>query len=307
MDEQHNPRKSELKFLERLSMEELEALLKFSGDPDDVELLFDTVVEEVIAREREKPTGRLPDVNAAWDEFQMMYQKMPDGEMLPPPSTEEAVSVSADENGSFPLAASATDRPGRISFLKVFRIAAVMAAAVVLSLALMVGVQAMGADVFGALARWTDDTFHFETHIDTKDEQSFLNNVAPNAFGTINISGEYMPTKCPNGFSLMELNATQSEEKTSVLASFSNESNECFYIRIDQYSQREDINYQTFEIEADSITEYTSRGKTFFIFSNSDIITAVWADGSSTLQRIWGELTIEELKTILDSIGDSKR
>ena len=43
MDEQHNPLKSELKFLERLSIEELEALLKLSGDPNDVELLFDTV------------------------------------------------------------------------------------------------------------------------------------------------------------------------------------------------------------------------------------------------------------------------
>lgn len=77
MDEQHNPLKSELKFLERLSIEELEALLKLSGDPDDVELLFDTVVEEVVAREKENPTGRLPDVDTAWDELQMMYQDIP--------------------------------------------------------------------------------------------------------------------------------------------------------------------------------------------------------------------------------------
>ena len=73
MDEQRSPLKSELKFLERLSIEELEALLKLSGDPNDVELLFDTVVEEVVAREREKPTGRLPDVDAAWDELQANY------------------------------------------------------------------------------------------------------------------------------------------------------------------------------------------------------------------------------------------
>lgn len=78
MDEQRSPLKSELKFLERLSIEELEALLKLSGDPNDVELLFDTVVEEVVAREREKPTGRLPDVDAAWDELQARYQTMPD-------------------------------------------------------------------------------------------------------------------------------------------------------------------------------------------------------------------------------------
>ncbi len=33
MDEQRSAVKSELKFLERLSIEELEALLKLSGDP----------------------------------------------------------------------------------------------------------------------------------------------------------------------------------------------------------------------------------------------------------------------------------
>ena len=78
MDEQRSPLKSELKFLERLSIEELEALLKLSGDPNDVELLFDTVVEEVVAREKENPTGRLPDVDVAWDELQARYQTMPD-------------------------------------------------------------------------------------------------------------------------------------------------------------------------------------------------------------------------------------
>ena len=116
MDEQHNPFKSELKFLERLSIEELEALLKLSGDPDDVEL-FDTVVEEVVAREKENPTGRLPDVDAAWDELQMMYQNMPVEERRPLPLS-EGIS-SAGDHGSRSLASTAEDKPRRVSFRKV--------------------------------------------------------------------------------------------------------------------------------------------------------------------------------------------
>ena len=79
-----------------------------------------------------------------------------------------------------------------------------------------------------------------------------------------------------------------------------------FYIRIDQFNQQEDIDFQTFEIEGDSVIEYSSHGKEFFIFSNYDTTTATWNDGSSTLQRIWGELTKEELKTIIDVMEEFK-
>ena len=51
MDGQHNSAEHELKFLERLSIDELEALLRFSGDAADIEMLFDAIVEEVVARE----------------------------------------------------------------------------------------------------------------------------------------------------------------------------------------------------------------------------------------------------------------
>ena len=172
MDEQHNPLKGELKFLERLSIEELEALLKLSGDPDDVELLFDTVVEEVVAREKENPTGRLPDVDTAWDELQMMYHNMPDEGRLPLSSF--GAAVSAGEDGLAPLDNSTADKPRRIPLRRVARTAAVVAAAAALCLALMVGAQAAGVDVFGALARWTDDTFRFETQPTDVDNNSAL-------------------------------------------------------------------------------------------------------------------------------------
>lgn len=112
--------------------------------------------------------------------------------------------------------------------------------------------------------------------------------------------------KFPNGFVLIEANTTQSEDKISVQASFSNEDNKYLYIRIDQFNQQEDIDFQTFEIEGDSVIAYSSHGKEFFIFSNYDTTTATWTDGSSTLQRIWGELTKEELKTIIDVMEESK-
>ena len=73
MSEQRNSTDQELEFLEKLSIEELEALLKTSGNPNDIEAFFDAVIKEVVKREKKEPTGRLPDVDTAWEDLQARY------------------------------------------------------------------------------------------------------------------------------------------------------------------------------------------------------------------------------------------
>lgn len=296
MDEQRSPLKSELKFLERLSIEELEALLKLSGDPNDVELLFDTVVEEVVAREREKPTGRLPDVDAAWDELQARYQTMPDTGSHP-----QFQEQSTDSTAAEPLI-PVPDKPRRASLSKAVRLAAVMAAAVALCLALMVGAQAAGADVFGALARWTDDTFHFETWSAEPIYCEALHNTIQEVLDTQGILGEFAPSWYPEGFDIANTVIIEDELGVSIRILLSNEAGDSIVISVEQYKQERFVDPQTFEIEAETVKEYPSNGKIYYIFANEDSITAAWSDGM-ILQKIWGELTLQELKTIIDSIG----
>ena len=57
----------------------------------------------------------------------------------------------------------------------------------------------------------------------------------------------------------------------------------------------------TFEKDKTPVEQYTSGGKTFYIFSNDDTITAVWAD-ALIHESIAGNLTVEEFKKIIDSI-----
>ena len=296
MDEQRSPLKSELKFLERLSIEELEALLKLSGDPNDVELLFDTVVEEVVAREREKPTGRLPDVDAAWDELQARYQTMPDTGSHP-----QFQEQSTDSTAAEPLI-PVPDKPRRASLSKAVRLAAVMAAAVALCLALMVGAQAAGADIFGALARWTDDTFHFETWSAEPIYCEALHNTIQEVLDTQGILGEFAPSWYPEGFDIANTVIIEDELGVSIRILLSNEAGDSIVISVEQYKQERFVDPQTFEIEAETVKEYPSNGKIYYIFANEDSITAAWSDGM-ILQKIWGELTLQELKTIIDSIG----
>lgn len=302
MDEQHNPLKSELKFLERLSIEELEALLKLSGDPDDVEMLFDTVVEEVVAREKENPTGRLPDIDTAWDELQMLYQNMPDEGSLPPSALGGPVSVPSVGADSALLAEPAVDRPRRISLRTVVRTAAVMAAAVVLCLALMVGVQAAGADVFGTLARWTDSTFHFETWSAEPTYCEALHNTIQEVLDTQGILGEFTPTWYPDGYNVASVKTSEDALGLSIDITLMNEAENAFFIRLDRYNQNNYIDPLTFEIESGSVEDYLSNGKTYYIFTNAEMTTATFSD-STTLYRIWGELDIYEMKHMIDSIG----
>lgn len=194
------------------------------------------------------------------------------------------------------------DRPRRASLSKVVRLVAVMASAVVFCLALMVGAQAAGADVFGALARWTDDTFHFETWSAEPIYCEALHNTIQEVLDTQGILGEFAPSWYPEGFDIANTVIIEDELGVSIRILLSNEAGDSIVISVEQYKQERFVDPQTFEIEAETVKEYPSNGKIYYIFANEDSITAAWSDGM-ILQKIWGELTLQELKTIIDSIG----
>lgn len=62
-------------YLKDLSIEDLEVLLQKTGEADfeGDEEYVDAIVEEIVQREREHPTGRIPNVDQAWLEFQLVY------------------------------------------------------------------------------------------------------------------------------------------------------------------------------------------------------------------------------------------
>ena len=47
---------------------------------------------------------------------------------------------------------------------------------------------------------------------------------------------------------------------------------------------------------------YESNGRSFYIMSNIDTLTATWSDGTLVV-TIGGQLTRDEIKGIIDSIG----
>lgn len=293
-------------FLERLSIEDLELLLCTDSKSEEMEAFLDVIAEVIVEKERKNPTGRIPDVGAAWEDFQSHYNVPGRESMLL--LDEEPGQGQADEN--FASEPERTVQPAAIprksshnSFRHVVRFAAAVAAAVAVLFSVMIGAQAAGIDVFGALAQWTDDTFHFVTRNDEAVNHAILHDTIQTALADCGISEEYTPTWYPDGFDLTDVSVIQNDLQTSVRLTFSDGNEKFFFLSVDQYQDPELIDLQVFEIKSDSVEPYTCNGKTYYILSNADSTTATYTDGDCILQRIWGDLSAKEIKNLIDSAG----
>ena len=297
MSEQRDSAGQELRFLEKLSIEDLEALLKTSGSPNDVEAFFDAVIKEVVKREKKEPTGRLPDVDTAWEEIQTRCNQT-----HLPKSADNSRFVEHKANKT-PSFQKAKRKPVHSFALSASKIAAVVALTLLLSFSLMIGVQAFGIDMFGALARWTSDTFHFETQPTENNSQSDLHGSIQAMLDVQGILGEYAPRWYPEGSKITQYTLQDNEFGLDTHVSFSASGEKRFYVRVREFNKSEDIGLLLSEKTVDFFEEYlSSSDKMFYLFSNEDYVKGIWSDGKIVLS-IRGNLSVEELKEMIDSIG----
>lgn len=139
--------------LKRLTTEQLEEQLRtapFLADNQGTSEYYDAIEEIILERETKTPTGRLSDLDRSWEEFRQQYAA-PEGRglRLYPGEEDREEKVSTKSGKSF------------------FRKVVLLAAAISIMFACMIAAQAAGVDVFGALARWTEETFRFKDNSDT--------------------------------------------------------------------------------------------------------------------------------------------
>ena len=139
-------------YLEHLSVDRLEELLDLAVNTDEEEKTeyVDAILEVIVRKEKESPTGRLTDVDKAWADFQTYY------------NTEDGRGQTlhfTEEPKDFAETKPAKNRTLR----KVWKTVLLVATIAICLLFSMVAAQAAGFDILGALARWTDDVFTFGT------------------------------------------------------------------------------------------------------------------------------------------------
>lgn len=279
----------EYAYLDRLSMEQLEEILRkdtISPDRENEAAIFH-ILEVMEQREKDSPAGQLPDVDQAWAEFKQYYC-IPEGDgksLYPPGPIDRSEDTSLTSIKKVP-------RPRKM----------LVAAAILVALfGGMITAQAVGIDIIGAIGRWTEATFHFEIFSNpNKQDVSAFQELA----AEYEIPLEFIPTWSPEGFEGDEPWADHVENySTSIFRLYrNNETGQYYSVIIEKYYDESYIENVLIEKDEIGVECYTREEKQFYIFPNLDSITAIWSDGVF-FETITGQLQIDEMKEIINSIG----
>ena len=181
---------------------------------------------------------------------------------------------------------------------------AAAAAVLVLVVGFTVTAQAFGwADIWGAVTRWAKETFSFVSGDQPQlDEPTPKNSTEYETFeeAVFDMTGQkdLVPTYILSGFVLDNINVEEMPEKVLIQAFFSN--NEKFYsIRV---KPNMDADPEWTEKSGEAFEVYSHSGTDYYIFANLEQYTAVWVKDSYECS-ISGDLSVEELKLMIDSIG----
>lgn len=275
----------EYAYLNQLSTPQLEELLRMDMEESGTEsgdAVF-AILELLEQRAQEESAGKLPDVERAWEDFQTYYD-LPEGE------NQSLYPQSKDSPRT-------STRRHILRRLLRYGLAAVLAVTAVFGG--LLAAQAAGADVFGAIGRWTDETFHF---VDSPSGSNLDYQQVQEALVSCGIDQALFPTWYPQGFIASEPRVFHSHICDSVTFDLSDGSRErLINVSIEKYSSPELTQAPMFEKDDGDVMVFTSGGRTFYIFSNLNSLNAVWSDGV-LMVYIWGTFTVDEAKEMIRSI-----
>lgn len=291
--------------LDQLSTEQLEEFLRVdieSTEQNDMGMIF-RILEVIEEREAECPTGRIPDQELAWAEFQQYYN-IPEGEGL----SLYPNGPSEDEDGR-KCATKNTDK--HINLRRALRYMRVAVAAAMVFLMGVVAAQAAGIDVFGALGRWTEETFRFVTTEEASQPAVFFSDpesaeyheIEMAALAECGIEDDLAPTWYPAGLKMASSKIIHTDLSDNIYWSFTGNEGMILEVCVRRFFQPQDMRALSFEKDGTCVESYTADGRTFYIMSNLDNITAAWSDGRSLVMNLSGNLPGDNLKNIINSIG----
>ncbi len=154
--------------------------------------------------------------------------------------------------------------------------------------------KAFGFDVWKAVVQWSQETFHFgDEGVD--DNLTYIS--LQDALEKGNVPTWLVPTYIPEEFVLIEVDAQKTPKKNIYKAKYER-GEEIIVIAVRDYLGR-----NPFYVEQSDglVDEYEASGITYYLFSNQDQTRAAWLYESFECD-ISGDVTIEELKEMIDSI-----
>ena len=187
------------------------------------------------------------------------------------------------------------------------------AIAVLVVLGSLVTAQALGIDVFGAIARWTDETFRFTSSLqnsaDTDSDTQNSNKQSPDgeytslrdALDACGIKQSVIPQQLPNGFELANVSVYSLPSQVEIEAIYTS-NDRIFSLTIFRYNSPDVVGQTIFEKDSEDMILYNKNGITYYIMSNNQQLTAVWMPQELLTCAITGDLSIVEVESIIDSM-----
>ena len=291
----------------KMSTEELDEILRLDFQlPESEGLDADTIlyIAEIIAgREASSSQPSCPDVEVAWRDLLTRY--------LPEGTTDllggDASADNAPAPGQPPPAVHRHSRGIRW----MIRIAGVAAILAVLFFVTTITAYALGYDVWGTIAKWSNETFSFAAEesgdrTDAPGQQS--NNLE---FSSIQETLDYYgieetiaPTWIPERFVLESVTAAENAGLIVFNAHYSY--GEDILVMSAFCHEEPQEKYAQWEKDDVEPTTYEAGGVTHYLMTNMGRQMVVWMAGGCECS-ITGDMSKEELLAVIDSIYEDSR
>lgn len=187
---------------------------------------------------------------------------------------------------------------------KVFRRVGIVAAVIAVLFAMLIGVQAAGIDVFGALANWTNSVFRFGIGTSEVIETTMID---PELYDLMNVLEEagiptrLAPTKLPSGFTLSSVTDMSNKDYYGLVAVFQNEEPQFLTFELCEFKDETLLGDYFIEKDASNPEIYISEGRAYYVLSNMNKWGAAWSDGKYLL-HLGGFSSKDDLYYVIDSI-----
>ena len=206
------------------------------------------------------------------------------------------------------LHASEQQRPVEKRSRGVLRRVVPAAAAAALMLGTMISAQAMGFDVFGKIARWTEETFHFSsveqasaviTKYPLAEGEQMTFETLEDAVDAFGITAPIVPKRIPDGLSLTEVTALRNASGIEIYAVYEGEGDaELFVVNYREVAAGGET---IVEKDASSVGLYERNGIGHYLITDKGCEKAIWQNGELEC-FIMGMISRQEMREIIDSI-----
>lgn len=282
-------------YLEGLSIEELEELLCASESVQRDDGYIDAIIAAIRKREHQKPSGRLPDVDGAWNEFQEQFNTSEgEGMTLYP----EVVS----NFGSTSVQNERWRKQSKHSTWKNLAAAAVLALCIITMLPPALGYE----NLFAMVGQWNNTIFHFAIPGQETEYPTIPDDVGYESLQAALTFHEITLPLIPNSFiqdqnfELSDLEVTEYDDYSRVDYNAVYENKDTllsFYL----IQRSEAIRTRVYEKDESLVKVYCANDIDHYLFENNGRITIAWYNENFECS-VQGKLSLEDAEKLIDSI-----